>query len=342
MYHGPYDTAESHRSMTLLAVKDLTVSVRSGANTAPIVDGLSFQIAAGRCLGIVGESGSGKSSVALAVMGLLNAQALQVGGRVELGGADLVALSPAQLRARQGRDIAMIFQDPGSSLNPVQRIGAQIIESLRAHQKVSRVEAAQRAVEALTRVGMPDPKGMMRRYPHQLSGGQRQRVMIAMAVILKPRLLVADEPTTALDLTIQAQILVLLKDLVRETGMALLLISHDLGVVAEMADDVIVLYAGRAVETGPVAQVLDAPRHPYTLGLMAARPDMDHPQSRLAPIPGTPPRLWQRAAGCAFHPRCARASAACSASAPPDVAVGPGQIAACFHTGAQGALQVPA
>lgn len=327
--------------MTLLAVKDLTVSVKAGASTAPIVDGLSFQIAAGRCLGIVGESGSGKSSVALAVMGLLNGEALQVGGRVELDGTDLVSLSPAQLRVRQGRDIAMIFQDPGSSLNPVQRVGTQIVESLRAHQKISGSEATRRAIEALARVGMPDPKGMLRRYPHQLSGGQRQRVMIAMAVILKPRLLVADEPTTALDLTIQAQILVLLKDLVRETGMALLLISHDLGVVAEMADDLIVLYAGRAVETGPVAQVLDAPRHPYTIGLMAARPDMDQPQVRLVPIPGTPPRLWQRPSGCAFHPRCSRATDLCTASPPPDMAVGPGQLAACFHTDAQAAAQVP-
>ncbi len=328
--------------MTLLAVKDLTVSVKAGATTAPIVDGLSFQIGAGRCLGIVGESGSGKSSVALAVMGLLNAEALQVGGRVELDGVDLVSLSPAQLRARQGRDIAMIFQDPGSSLNPVQRIGAQIIESLRAHQKIGLPEATRRAIESLARVGMPDPKGMMQRYPHQVSGGQRQRVMIAMAVILKPRLLVADEPTTALDLTIQAQILVLLKDLVAETGMALLLISHDLGVVAEMADDLIVLYAGRAVETGPVALVLEAPRHPYTIGLMAARPDMDQPQAQLVPIPGTPPRLWQRPSGCAFHPRCALATEACRTSAPPDVVVGPDQTATCFRTDATQSQQVSA
>lgn len=326
--------------MTLLAVKNLSVSVKAGANTAPIVDGLSFQISAGRCLGIVGESGSGKSSVALAVMGLVNGDALQVGGKVELDGIDLVTLAPAQLRARQGNDIAMIFQDPASSLNPVQRIGAQIIESLRAHQRISALEATRRAIEALARVGMPDPKAMMQRYPHQLSGGQRQRVMIAMAVILKPRLLVADEPTTALDVTIQAQILVLLKELVRETGMALLLISHDLGVVADMADDVIVLYAGRAVETGPVAQVLDAPRHPYTIGLMAARPDIDHPQSRLVPIPGTPPRLWLRPSGCAFHPRCAMAIDTCSASVPPAVAINRRQMVSCLRTDATQKSQV--
>ncbi len=328
--------------MTLLDVTGLTVNVRAGGLVAPIIDGLSFRLDAGQCLGIVGESGSGKSSVALAIMGLLNPQALRVGGRVALDGTDLVTLSTAQMRARQGHDIAMIFQDPASSLNPVQRIGAQIIESLRAHRQVDRAQATRAAIDALARVGMPDPAGMMGRYPHQLSGGQRQRVMIAMAIILKPRLLVADEPTTALDLTIQAQILALLKQLVAETGMALLLISHDLGVVAEMADDLIVLYAGRAVETGPVGQVLDAPRHPYTIGLMAARPDMDQPQARLIPIPGTPPRLWQRPMGCAFHPRCALASDACSTSVPPEVVVGPNQMATCFRTEATQSQQVSA
>jgi oligopeptide/dipeptide ABC transporter ATP-binding protein len=325
--------------MTLLDVTDLTISVRVGPQVAPIIAGLSFQIKAGQCLGIVGESGSGKSSVALAVMGLLNPDALRVGGQIALDGTDLVTLSPPQMRARQGHDIAMIFQDPASSLNPVQRIGAQIVESLRAHRPVSRSEAARLAVEALGRVGMPDPTGMMNRYPHQLSGGQRQRVMIAMAVILKPRLLVADEPTTALDLTIQAQILALLKGLVRDTDMALLLITHDLGVVAEMADDLIVLYAGRAVETGPTRQVLDTPRHPYTIGLMAAHPSLDARQDRLTPIPGTPPRLWQRPKGCAFHPRCGLAQDACRAAVPPALVVRGTQTAACLRLDA---LQVPA
>jgi oligopeptide/dipeptide ABC transporter ATP-binding protein len=323
--------------MTLLDVTGLTVNVRAGGRVAPIVDGLSFQLGAGQCLGIVGESGSGKSSVALAVMGLLNPRALNVRGRVALDGSDLVTLSPAQMRARQGHDIAMIFQDPASSLNPVQRIGAQIIESLRAHRRVGRAQATRAAIDALARVGMPDPAGMMARYPHQLSGGQRQRVMIAMAVILKPRLLVADEPTTALDLTIQAQILALLKDLVRETGMALLLITHDLGVVAEMADQVIVLYAGRAVETGPAAQVLNQPRHPYTIGLMAAHPSLETRQDRLTPIPGTPPRLWQRPVGCAFHPRCSLADGACIAAVPPTVALSATHAAACYRLNASGA-----
>ncbi len=317
--------------MTLLDVKDMTVSVHAGARTAPIIDGLTFQIKAGQCLGIVGESGSGKSSVALAVMGLLNNDALRIGGTIELDGTDLVTLPSAQLRARQGSDIAMIFQDPASSLNPVQRIGAQIIESLRAHRRISRSDATRLAVEALGRVGMPDPAGMMRRYAHQLSGGQRQRVMIAMAVILKPRLLVADEPTTALDLTIQAQILALLKQLVRDTGMALMLITHDLGVVAEMADDLIVLYAGRAVEAGPTAQVLDHPRHPYTIGLLAAHPVLETRQDRLTPIPGTPPRLWHRPMGCAFHPRCKWAQDACRAGVPAAQLVRGTQTAACLR-----------
>ena len=322
--------------MTLLDVTGLTVDVRASGRVAPIIDGLSFQLDAGQCLGIVGESGSGKSSVALAVMGLLNAQALQVGGRVLLDGTDLINLPPAQMRSRQGHDIAMIFQDPASSLNPVQRIGAQIIESLRAHRRIGRAQAARLAIDVLGRVGMPDPAGMMARYPHQLSGGQRQRVMIAMAIILKPRLLVADEPTTALDLTIQAQILALLKDLVRDTGMALLLITHDLGVVAEMADQVIVLYAGRAVETGPAAQVLNQPRHPYTVGLMAAHPSLDTRADRLTPIPGTPPRLWQRPLGCAFHPRCGLADPACIAAVPAPVAVSATHAAACFRLNAGG------
>ena len=317
--------------MTLLKVKDLTVHVKAGASIAPIIDGLSFQIDAGQCLGIVGESGSGKSSVALAVMGLLNRQALRVGGTVALDGTNLATLGAAQMRARQGNDIAMIFQDPASSLNPVQRIGMQIVEGLRAHRRISHADAVGLAIDALGRVGMPDPVGMMRRYPHQLSGGQRQRVMIAMAVILKPRLLVADEPTTALDLTIQAQILALLKDLVRDTGMALMLITHDLGVVAEMADQVIVLYAGGAVEAGPTAQVLNHPRHPYTVGLMAAHPSLEIKQERLTPISGTPPRLSQRPVGCAFHPRCDLAIEACRTSAPPIVGLQGGQSAACFR-----------
>lgn len=324
--------------MTLLDVKNLTVHVKAGASIAPIIDGLSFRLDAGQCLGIVEESGSGKSSVALAVMGLLNTQALRVGGKIALDGVDLTLLRAAQMRARQGSDIAMIFQDPASSLNPVQRVGAQIIESLRAHRRVSRADAARQAIAALGRVGIPDPAGMMQRYPHQLSGGQRQRVMIAMAVILKPRLLVADEPTTALDLTIQAQILALLKDLVRDTGMALMLITHDLGVVAEMADNVIVLYAVTAVEAGPTAQVLNHPRHPYTLGLMAAHRSLEVKQDRLMPIPGTPPRLSQRPVGCAFHPRCSLAGDACTLSVPPTAMVQGAQSAACFRLAATAEL----
>ena len=318
-------------TMPVLEVQDLTVGLTGKVNAGPIVEGLNFAIDAGKCLGVVGESGSGKSTVALAVMGLLEAATLTAQGKVRLQGDDLLALRPADLRARQGRDIAMIFQDPSSSLNPVQRIGDQIVESLRAHQALSRTKAEAQAIAALTRVGMPDPAGMMRRYPHQLSGGQRQRVMIAMAVILKPRLLVADEPTTALDLTIQAQILVLLKGLVAETGMALLIISHDLGVVAELADEVIVLYAGRAVERGPTARVLDHPRHPYTIGLIAAHPRTETRGQRLTPISGAPPALMRRPKGCAFHPRCALATADCATLHPATITLTDGQAAACLH-----------
>ena len=327
--------------MTILDVQSLSVRLKGAPAHASIVDDLSFTINAGQCLGIVGESGSGKSTVALAVMGLLDRASLSPTGQVRLDGHDLLALTPGQLRSRQGRDIAMIFQDPSSSLNPVERIGAQIVESLCAHQRLSRQEAAARAIAALARVGLPDPAAMMRRYPHQLSGGQRQRVMIAMAVILKPRLLVADEPTTALDLTIQAQILALLKDLVHETGMALLIISHDLGVVAETADEVIVLYAGRAVERGRTATLLDVPRHPYTRGLIAAHPRPETHGQRLTPIPGAPPHLLGRPAGCAFRPRCGLATDACETQ-PAMVALAPGDQAACLHLDQTGAQHEPA
>lgn len=302
--------------MSLLDVRDLTVSLRTGAGSAMIVDALSLTLEAGQCLGIVGESGSGKSTAALAIMGLLSDRLIDVDGTVKLDGEDLLGMSPRRLRTHQGNDIAMIFQDPASSLNPVQRIGDQILECLLTHRRMSRKQAAELAAEALKQVGMPDPAGMMQRYPHQLSGGQRQRVMIAMAIILKPKLLIADEPTTALDLTIQAQILKLLKDLARDLNMALLLITHDLGVVSEMADTVIVLYAGRAVERGNTGDVLADPRHPYTAGLLRAHPSIDERCDRLLPIPGMPPKLWQRPSGCAFRPRCAMAQDICAVAQP--------------------------
>lgn len=316
--------------MSLLDVKDLVVSLRERDRSAAIVDKLSLTLSEGECLSIVGESGSGKSTVALALMGLLSGGQLSVSGRVNCNGQNLIGQSSPQLRAIQGKQIAMIFQDPLSSLNPVHRIGDQIIESLKAHSRISRNEAATRAIDALARVGMPDPAGMMRRFPHQLSGGQRQRVMIAMAIVLKPKLLIADEPTTALDLTIQAQILQLLKTLARDLNMALLLITHDLGVVAEMADRVIVLYSGREVESGPTGAVLNAPRHPYTQGLLTAHPSLDARAERLVPIPGAPPSPWLRPQGCVFQPRCPRAMAACKDGRPDLTLSAGGHSVACF------------
>ncbi|WP_264210176.1 ABC transporter ATP-binding protein [Leisingera thetidis] len=309
--------------MALLDVTDLTVSLKAGARTAAIVERLSLRLDRGRCLGIVGESGSGKSTAAMAVMGLLANGPLRVSGQILFEGHDLAHLSAAAFRKLQGTGIAMIFQDPMSSLNPVMRIGDQIVECLQAHRRLTRAEARCRAVEALARVGMPDPDGMMARYPHQLSGGQRQRVMIAMAIVFEPKLLIADEPTTALDLTIQAQILQLLKTLARDLNMALVLITHDLGVVAGMADEVIVLYSGRDVERGPTGTVLENPQHPYTQGLLAAHPSLDGACGRLPSIPGTPPPVWQRPSGCAFRDRCPAATKDCALAQPQPVALHP-------------------
>ncbi|WP_167510269.1 MULTISPECIES: ABC transporter ATP-binding protein [Leisingera] len=306
--------------MALLDVTDLTVSLNAGARTAAIVENLSLRLERGNCLGIVGESGSGKSTAAMAIMGLLTDGPLQVSGRVLFDGSDLAQMRPAEFRKLQGTGIAMIFQDPMSSLNPVMRIGDQIVECLQAHRRLTKSSARGRAIEALARVGMPDPEGMMHRYPHQLSGGQRQRVMIAMAIVFEPKLLIADEPTTALDLTIQAQILQLLKQLSRDLNMALVLITHDLGVVAGMSDEVIVLYSGRDVERGPTQEVLENPQHPYTRGLLGAHPSMDGECERLTPIAGTPPSIWQRPSGCAFRDRCPEAIDGCATVKPELVA----------------------
>ncbi|SLN69729.1 Oligopeptide transport ATP-binding protein OppD [Roseovarius albus] len=302
--------------MDLLNVSNLTVSVVRQAHSAAIVDSLSFDLQQGQCLGIVGESGSGKSTAAMAIMGLLDSKSLNVSGKVIFDGTDLARLSPKEFRQLQGTEIAMIFQDPMSSLNPVLRIGDQIIECVQAHRRRNKKEAREKAVDVLTQVGMPDPEGMLERYPHQLSGGQRQRVMIAMAIVFEPRLLIADEPTTALDLTIQAQILELLKTLSRDLNMALILITHDLGVVSQMCDEVIVLYSGRDVERGPAEEVLEHPSHPYTVGLLGAHPSLDADDSRLTPIPGAPPSIWHRPSGCAFRDRCKHAKPQCAERIP--------------------------
>lgn len=317
----------------VLRVEHLSIELCLSNRQATIVSDVSFSLRRGRSLGLVGESGSGKSTLALAVMGLLRNEAgMRVRGQVFHGALDLLSLPNQELRKIQGRDLAMIFQDPMSALNPVHRVGDQIIEALRAHEIVDAATAVQRSEQALASVGMPEPRATMRRYPHQLSGGQRQRVMIAMANIARPKVLIADEPTTALDLTIQAQTLSLLRTLSHEHDMALLLVTHDLGVVSEMCDEVMVLYAGRVVEQGPTASVLTSPQHPYTAGLLRAHPSLDSSDAMLEAIEGGPPPIFERPAGCGFAPRCDRASSMCG-SAPKLAATDtdPTRLTACHH-----------
>jgi peptide/nickel transport system ATP-binding protein len=292
----------------LLRVEDLRVEFPSEDGVVHAVDGISYEVHPGRTLGIVGESGSGKTVSSLTTLGLTRRQGARISGRILFEGDDLVALPEERLRSIRGNDIAMIFQDPLSSLHPLYRVGAQLIEAVRAHRDVPKAKARERAVELLGLVGIPDPARRVEEYPHEFSGGMRQRAMIAMALVNEPKLLIADEPTTALDVTVQAQILALMERLQRELGMAIVIITHDLGVVAEMADDIAVMYAGRIVETASAAQVFAAPEHPYTWGLLKSIPRLDVPREEdLVPIPGTPPSLINRPSGCHFHPRCAYA-----------------------------------
>jgi peptide/nickel transport system ATP-binding protein len=292
-------------SQALLRVEDLRVEFPTEDGVVHAVDGITYEIARGRTLGIVGESGSGKTVSSLTTLGLTRIQGARVSGRILFEGRDLVALPEGELRAIRGNDIAMIFQDPLSSLHPFFKVGAQLIEAVRAHQSVSKSAARSRAVELLGLVGIPDPARRVDEYPHEFSGGMRQRVMIAMALANEPKLLIADEPTTALDVTVQAQILALLERLQRELGMAILIITHDLGVVAELADDIAVMYAGRIVETCSAERLFAAPRHPYTWGLLKSIPRLEGSREEdLVPIPGTPPSLINPPSGCHFHPRC--------------------------------------
>ena len=288
-----------------LEVKDLHVSFPTGDGVVRAVDGLSFSVEKGKTLAIVGESGSGKSVTAQAVMGLLNRNFADITGQVWLDGQDLLAMSDDQVRELRGESMAMIFQDPMSSLHPFYRIGDQLMEAVRIHHKVSKSEARERAIDALRQVGIPAPERRVDDYPHQLSGGMRQRVMIAMALINSPQLLIADEPTTALDVTVQAQISELMLKLQAETGTTLMIITHDLGVVADMADQVTVMYAGRAVEMGTTDDIYYRPEMPYTLGLLDSVPRLDSDLTeRLDPIPGNPPSLINLPSGCVFNPRC--------------------------------------
>ncbi|MGF7150299.1 peptide/nickel transport system ATP-binding protein [Sphingomonas zeicaulis] len=320
--------------MSLLQVEALDVTFPSPAGPLLAVDGISFTVEAGETVAIVGESGSGKSVTAMAIMRLLG-DAVHLGGSVRLEGDDLIAASSTEMRRVRGNRIGMIFQEPMSALNPLQPVGRQIAEGLRLHRGLGRREADARAVDLLARLGIPAPARRAREYPHQLSGGMRQRVVIAMALACDPALLIADEPTTALDVTVQAQILDLIREQSRQLGAGVILITHDLGVVAELADRVVVIYAGRKVEEGPVADVLSHPIHPYTRGLLAATPRLSGGrgcrEGRMVEIAGNvPPLSRERPAGCAFTPRCAYAADRCAVVAPQLTPVGVGRQAACL------------
>jgi peptide/nickel transport system ATP-binding protein len=289
----------------LLRVEDLHVEFPTEDGVVHAVDGVSYEVARGQTLGIVGESGSGKTVSSLTTLGLTRTQGARVSGRILFEGKDLVGLSDRELRTIRGNEIAMVFQDPLSSLHPFFKVGSQLIEAVRAHQDVSKAVARARAIELLGLVGIPDPEKRVDHYPHEFSGGMRQRAMIAMALVNEPKLLIADEPTTALDVTVQAQILALLERLQRELGMAILIITHDLGVVAEMANEIAVMYAGRIVETASAEEIFAGPEHPYTWGLLKSIPRLKGRRDEaLTPIVGTPPSLIRRPSGCHFHPRC--------------------------------------
>jgi peptide/nickel transport system ATP-binding protein len=290
----------------LLVVKDLKVHFPTGDGIVKAVDGLSYTVERGKTLGIVGESGSGKSVSSSAIMGLFHGTNAQLSGQIILDGTDVLTLSEDQMRKLRGRDVAMIFQDPLSALHPYFTVGAQIIEAYRVHADVSKKVARRRAIELLDRVGIPQPDRRVDDYPHQFSGGMRQRAMIAMGLVNDPSMLIADEPTTALDVTVQAQILDLLQDLQKEFNSAIIIITHDLGVVAEMTDDTLVMYGGRAVEYGKTSEILTHPEMPYTWGLLSSVPEVTGDTSaKLIPIPGSPPSLLNPPSGCHFHPRCA-------------------------------------
>jgi peptide/nickel transport system ATP-binding protein len=316
----------------LLAVEGLTVGFDTEAGERRVVEETSFTVGAGETVGLVGESGCGKSVTAMSIMRLLaSPPSHALAGRILFEGVDLLALKPEAMRALRGDRIGMVFQEPMTSLNPVLSIGYQIEEVLRLHRKLGRAEARRQALDMLRLVGIGAPERRLAQYPHQLSGGLRQRVMIAIALVCRPQLLIADEPTTALDVTIQAQILDLLRRLKREMGMALLLITHDLGVVAEMCDQVVVMYAGRIVERADAADLFRRPRHPYTSGLLSAMPRLAPKGGKLPTIPGTVPPPGKRGLGCSFADRCARVLPRCRGERPALTPVGDNHTAACWN-----------
>ena len=319
----------------LLQIEDLRVRFKTRRGLVHAVNGISFDVRPGETLGLVGESGCGKSVTALASMGILPRAARIPTGSIKLEGRELVGLGERAWRRIRGKEIAMIFQDPMTSLNPVLTVGAQLREAIEEHLDLDRKAATRRAVELLEQVGIPSPADRLRNYPHQFSGGMRQRVMIAMALACEPKLLIADEPTTALDVTIQAQILDLLRELVTERGTALVLITHDLGVVAGMCERVQVMYAGTLVEEGTAREVFAAPRHPYTLGLLQSVPRLDTGRRQpLRPIPGAPRNMLSEPASCPFAPRCRNRIARCTAELPELRRLDTGQRAACFNPAA--------
>jgi len=315
----------------LLEVNDLKTYFSTGDGVVKAVDGVSFSLEKGQTLGIVGESGSGKSVTCLTIMGLNPKRNTISSGQALFNGEDLLTAAPSRLREIRGNDVAMIFQDPMTSLNPVQTIGTQLVEAVTLHSDVSKKEARGRALELLKQVGIPRAERRIDDYPHQFSGGMRQRVMIAMSLINNPELLIADEPTTALDVTTQAQILSLIEKLQADYDSAVIMITHDLGVVAEIADEVVVMYAAHVVEKGPVDRIFRNPHHPYTWGLMGSLPRLDTDVDRLVQIQGQPPSLLRPPSGCRFHPRCPYVMDVCRSVDPPlaPVSAEPGHLQAC-------------
>ncbi len=322
--------------MSLLQVKNLVVEFPGRRGTLRALDDVSFDIAPGEILGVVGESGAGKSLTGASIIGLLEPPGRIAGGEVLLEGRRIDNLPFAELRKVRGRQIGAIFQDPLTSLNPLYTVGRQLTETIRTHLPVSQAEARERAIQLLRDTGIPAAEQRIDHHPHQFSGGMRQRVVIALALAAEPKLIVADEPTTALDVSIQAQIITLLKRICRERGAAVMLITHDMGVIAETCDRVAVMYAGRVAEIGPVHDVIHRPAHPYTAGLMACIPDMTQDRERLHQIDGAMPRLNAIPAGCAFHPRCDRAFDRCHAQRPELMPAGTTRAACWLHAGTTG------
>jgi oligopeptide/dipeptide ABC transporter ATP-binding protein len=320
----------TQRASTLLSVKGLTLSLRH-TPVVSLVENISFDVEAGRVVGIVGESGCGKSVTALSLLRLTHPSIIPTAGEILFEGRDLLTASDGRMRQVRGGEISMIFQEPMTSLNPVFSVGDQIVEAIQTHERISRKAARLLAIEMLDRVGIPSPAARFDSFPHQMSGGMRQRVMIAMALVCKPKLLIADEPTTALDVTIQAQIIELLRHLGKEFGMAIIVITHDLGVIADLADKVVIMYAGRIVEQAPTVDVFARPRHPYTEGLLRSIPPIDVDIERLSTIPGTVPLPQSMPPGCRFADRCPDAREPCRKIDPPLIRLEPGHTAACIR-----------